>query len=152
MGEAVKPQDSYEVMQLEGEVLRRYWPMIVGELKKIPHTWGFWWTEDSLELASMNGQMQVWAVGPPSAIKLIAFSQVLHYPANRILQIGPVFGTDMDECFPVLAAVFEKFAVIEHCTFSEINGRPGLEKVMAPYGFKKYGVSLMRGVGPMRSH
>lgn len=143
---------TYEVSQLEGDELDRHWGAIAIQLRLVSHTWDTWWTEEALHLGAMNGHFQVWAIGPVGEIRGIAFTQVVEYPANRILHMGPVFGDGWTEMLPTFAAVIEKFGVARGCTVGEIGGRVGWEKVLRPYGFRKYGVTLVKHQEWNRSH
>lgn len=135
-----------EVELLTADKFVVYWPMIEKELDRVPHIWDTWWTKDTLYDAATHGRFQVWAVGPEDQVRLVLFTQVAWYPANRILQSVCMLGNSFDECAPVLEAALTRYAIAHECAFMEVTGRPGLERALAPYGMRRCGVVLSKPV------
>lgn len=143
--------ESYEVIRIQHDTdLMLYWPHITREMDRIPQVWDTWWTKEALLQQILCGGMQLWGVGPPNQLRLIAITQVNTYPANRILQIVLVLGNSLHESAPVLAATLQKFAHLQGCLIGEVVGRPGWEKFLAPHGFRKTAVVLTARLGAIR--
>lgn len=144
--------DPFEVQLLTPPEFDDYWLLIAKELDRVPHIWNVWWTKEYLYEGGMSGRFQVWAVGPKTQVRLVLFSQVVFYPANRILQAVCMIGNSFEECAPVLEACLVRWAQLHECTVMEVVGRPGLEKALAPYGLRKSGVVLSKAVPNERIH
>jgi hypothetical protein len=124
----------YEASRLRTEEVVYYWPFIDIELDRVPHIWCGHWTKDSLYELTMNDRFQLWGFGPPDQIRVFVFTQIVHYPANRILQAFLCFGNSLDEALPIIEATFERFAMETECKLFEIMGRKGWERKLR--GFK----------------
>lgn len=123
-----------------------YWPKISEELDHIPHVWSQWWTKEALFTAVLERRMEVWAVGPKDMFTVILFTQVLNYPASRVLQVFLAFGRGIDEVLPTLDATLDRYASIQGCTSIEVIGRDGWEKKLQSVGFKPSSIVLSRPV------
>lgn len=142
----------FEAHQLTKEQIDTYWPMIVRELDRIPHTWNVYWTKDFLYQGAMVGMFEVWASGPPEEIKIVLFTQIVNYPANKILQAILILGNSLEEAMPSLEAVLTRYAQVYHATVMEVTGRPGWEKKLSEFGLRKTGIVLSKAVHEERLH
>jgi hypothetical protein len=100
-----------------------YWPWIERELDTVSHTWYGHWTKESLRDLALCGQFQVWGFGPPNQIRIVVFTQLIHYPAGIVLQGFLSFGNSLDLALPIMEATFERFALETGCWRCEIVGR-----------------------------
>lgn len=132
--------------------VEKFWPHIVMELRKISHVWDMWWTEESLHMAVMSGTMEVWVAGRPPEFKLVFFTQILHFPANSILQVVLMFGTRLRELTPVIAATLEQYAEEHGCRYAEVFGRHGWERILERQGFKRSASVFTKPLGEFRRH
>lgn len=134
-----------------GEV-EKYWPEMLLELRKIKHLWDIWWTEEALYIQCVSGNMQVWVAGKPPSFSIVVFSQILHYPANSVLQAVLMFGTKVDEVLPVVVGTLEHFALEHGCKYAEVFGRHGWSKKLENYGFRASATMFSKPLGELRRH
>jgi len=146
MGQALRatlPSD-VEVHMLVGERFEHYWPQISLQLDFIPQFWATWWTKESIREGVLSGRFQCWGVGDAQQIRVVTFSQIATYPANRIFQVILAFGEGIDEALPALVATYEKFCFDSGCTIAEVTGRPGWSSKLSRYGFRQQSAVLTR--------
>jgi hypothetical protein len=122
--------------------VEHYWPAIAGELDKIRDQWEIWWTKEALKECAMDGRLQVWAIGSGDTIYLVAFAQVIYYPANKVMKIILLLGTRLDDFYDIAEATLEKFAKDQGCQYLETCGRPGWKRRCK--GVHSHGVVLTR--------
>jgi hypothetical protein len=127
--------EQYEASRLRNEEIVYYWPWINEELDRIPQTWSGHWTKDSLYELAMNERFQVWGFGPKKEIRVFVFTQIIHFPANRVLQIFLCFGNSLDEALPIIEATLERFALETSCALVEITGRRGWERKLKNFHY-----------------
>lgn len=125
-----------------------YWASIVPQLDTVKHTWDLWWTKDALYQAVMDGWMNCWVIGSIDTIHLVCFTQIINYPANRMLKVVLLFGTGLDTYFDVAEATLEKFAMNNQCVYLEAYGREGWRRRLE--GVKCHGVVLTREVSNLK--
>ena len=92
----VKPSMEFEGGIMTADSLVEFWPKICEQLDRIPLFWETHWTKESLHEAVMAGRYQVWGFGRPGSINVIVFTEVVDYPANRILRIPLIFGNSLE--------------------------------------------------------
>lgn len=138
--------------RLSPEQIAKYWPEMVLELRKISHVWDTWWTEDSLRLQMLTENMQVWAAGKPPVFHLVVVTQVLHYPANSILQAVLAFGTKVDEVLPLVVGTLEHYAQVHGCRYAEVFGRFGWQRKLEKFGYSKSATMMTKPLGILRRH
>jgi hypothetical protein len=127
-----------------------YWPMISKELDTIPQWWAPYWTKEYINTNVLNGGWQAWGFGDIDKVNIIILTQVMMYPANRILQIMLAFGNSLDLCMPLMEATLERFAVETGSKFCEFIGRPGWESKFPR--FKPVGIVFRCEVPTMGVH
>lgn len=130
-----------EVVRIGPEAYETWWPDISKQLDTVPQTWNKHWTKEALFEAGMRGVVQVWGFGLPKKINLIVYTQVVEYPASKILQVILAFGNSLDSCLPTLEATFERYAQVMECDRCEVFGRGGWERKLGGR-FKRDGVIL----------
>lgn len=121
-----------------------YWPAIDRELETIRHVWELWWTKDSLRQGALDGWMNVWAIGGKESISLVLFTQIVHYPANKMLKVVLIAGNKLDEFYDITEAALEKFCIDNGCVYVEAYGRDGWGKRIP--GIVKHGTMFTRKV------
>jgi len=127
-----------------------YWPMVSQELDTIPQYWTDYWTKDFINGSVVNESWQAWGFGKIGVVNVVVLSQILMYPASKVLQIMLAFGNSLDKCLPLMEATFERFAMETRCDVVEIVGRPGWEKKLPR--FRRYAVVLRAEVQPQGVH
>src|SRR5262245_30921885 len=87
--------------------------------------WELWWTLEALIDGVFQGWMNCWVIVGIESISLVVFTQIVHYPANKMLRIVLIAGNGLDQFFDVAEAAIEKFAIDNGCVLLEAHGRPG---------------------------
>ena len=147
----VKPSMEFEGGIMTADSLVEFWPKICEQLDRIPLFWGTRWTKESLHEAVMVGRYQVWGFGKPGSVNVIVFTEVVDYPANRILRIPLIFGNSLDQMLPIMeATMINKYAQEAGCSYCEAVGRAGWERKVPR--FKRVGVLLRCEVKRKRMH
>lgn len=129
-------------MQMPVEEFSRCWPEIQREMDRVPHIWAPWWTKEALFHSILAGQFQIWAAGHDGSVRLFLVTQIVNYPACRVLNSILMLGNSLDASMDALHAALEQFARNEGCARMEVLARPGFERKLAKYGLRKYGVAL----------
>jgi hypothetical protein len=131
---------------LTNDEFEHYWPEIEKMLDALPHTW-IDMTKDSIVSRVFNGSLQVWVMGE-RGIQMILFTQIAVFPRGSALQIiwcaGE--GLDYEKAGPGVEAALEFFAKTQGCKRIDVIGRPGWEKVLASWGFRRTEIVLSRPV------
>lgn len=145
-----KPELVVEVLTIEQVV--DFWPMIKNELLRIPEHWNELWTIESLQHMLENGVFKVWACGPqlgPNHIQynLVAFTQEVEFPANKILRIVLMFGNGMTPGhLDILDASFESYAQSNGIGLIDGMVRFGWLRTLRDRGVKPRGIYLTKKV------
>jgi hypothetical protein len=82
----------FEASRLRKEEIVYYWPWMEVELDRVTHIWCGHWTKEALYELALSERFQVWGFGPKDEIRIFVFTQIIHFPANRILQAFLCFG------------------------------------------------------------
>lgn len=127
------------------------WPEIQKEMDKVQEHWEMWYTKPFVFNAVMAGQWQVWAAGDDGRAKLVLFTQIVFYPAAKVLQGIFVLGNSLEPCMDAVWAATEKFARENDCVRMEVLGRRGWERKLSHFGFRNVGVTLSVAVNPTRT-
>ena len=136
--------DKGEAHLLSPEQAMFYWPAISKELHAVRHVWDLWWTEDALRQAVLDGWMNVWAIGGSESISLVLFTQIVYYPANKMLRVVLTVGNRLEEFFDVAEAALEKYSIDNGCMYMEAHGREGWGRRVP--GIVKHGTMFTRKV------
>ena len=151
MVEEHKPERvQFEASRLHREEIVYYWPWILDELDRVPHIWSGHWTKDSLYELSMAERFQVWGFGPKDEIRIFVFTQIIHFPANKVLQAFLCFGNSLNEALPIIEATFERFAMETQCELFELTGREGWKRKLK--GFRQDFVVLTKNLKKQGVH
>lgn len=118
------------------------WPRIQRELDKVVHVWEPWYTKQHIFQSVLAGQFQVWAAGWSGKIHLFLFTQIVFYPAAKVLQGTLILGNSLDVCRDAIWAAAEQFARENECTRIEILGRRGWERTLADLGFRTVNIVM----------
>lgn len=137
------------VEMFTSDQVERYWPYMSRELDTIKPLWDRWWTKEWIQNACIGGVWQTWGVGDESSIKLIFITQVLQYPANKILHIVLAFGTEFDRGMDLIVASLDRYGRSQGCTWMEFAGRPGFERKL---GLRRTHVFIAKPIYPMETH
>jgi hypothetical protein len=129
-----------EARRIDPEEWNLHWPDISRELDTIPQYWAPYWTKDYMCANVMTGGWQAWGFGDVGSIRVIVLTQLIVYPASRVMQMMLGFGNSLDLVAPLIEATMERFAMEAECDYCEIVGREGWAKKFPR--FKKVGVVL----------
>jgi hypothetical protein len=137
-----------EAHLLSPEQAMLYWPEIDKELDTVRHAWEIWWTKEALRQGVLDGWLNVWAIGGRESISLILFTQIVHYPANKMLRVVLIVGNRLEEFFDIAEAALEKYCINTGCLYIEAHGRDGWGKRVP--GIVKHGTMFTRKVTNLR--
>ena len=137
-------------VQMPLERFVEMWPHIQRELDRVPHVWDPWYTKQHIFNAVLAGQFQVWGAGHDGSPRIVLFTQIVFYPAAKVLQGILVLGNSLDRCADAIWAATEKFAKEQECDRIEILGRAGWERKLDRFGFRKVSVVLSANVNQTR--
>ena len=139
-----------EARLIEPDEWMVYWPQISRELDRIPQYWQAYWTKDYICNSVVSGVWQAWSFGNSEYVTMFVLTQIIIYPAGRVLQIMLAFGNSLKSYVPLLEATFERLAVETSCQYCDLVGRPGWEKFFPR--FRRVGVVLRCDVPNVRMH
>lgn len=142
MGQIVEKDEEFEVeaRRINPEEWGVYWPEVSKQLDTIPEHWEVYWTKDYINMSVVSGGWQAWGFGDYREVRLIVLTQLIVYPASRVLQMVLAFGNNLEGMEALVEAVFERFGMEAGCQYCEIVGRAGWEKKFPR--FKRVGVVL----------
>ena len=126
------------------EKVQVYWPHIASMMERMPNTLANHTPQSLFELC-MEGGVQLWLVGREKH-ELAMLSSISNYPNARVLEIFWGAGTGALKSGPIVDATIEQFAKKTGCDRIDVHGRPGWEKIMEPYGFKKLSIIMSKPV------
>lgn len=142
----IDPNSGVYVELLDYPLLVAMWPEVSGALRSMPHML-LNDTPESLLLKAQAQHIQVWGVGRPPRVEMFIITQISEHPARRVLEITMCFGPEVLELVgPAVDAALDNFAAHEGCSYIEVFGRPGWERILKPWGFEKRSVVLSRQV------
>src|SRR5262245_60374989 len=104
-----------EARRISIEEWNTHWPKISAALDRIPQFWADYWTKESINGAVVQGQWQAWGFGGIGDINIVVLTQIMSFPASRILQMILAFGNDLERLLPLMEATFERFAIETEC-------------------------------------
>lgn len=81
-------------------------------------------------------EMQLWvAVNKKEKIQAFAVTQIVNYPAKRVMIIMFASGSCLEKWLHFIH-ILKNYAEYQDCRSIEIYGRKGWEKKLAPYGYQ----------------
>ena len=126
-----KPPILYGV---QPEELDKYWPLVerqlVSELEYADGKFNLKSIKDGLKLT----ELQLWVVKQGDEISMSVVTQLVNYPAKKVMLILFLGGENFDE-FKHLASMIFEFAEYWECESVEIYGRTGWKKKLKDLGF-----------------
>lgn len=140
-------EQAHIVRRLEELEVESFWPLIAEQLDLVPHIWEPFWTREYLQRMSCAGGMQVWGCGTSDRLTMVVWTQIVHYPACRALQVVLALGSGIDEALPLLEHELQKFGQITGCEICEVIGRPGWWPKLRGLGFQRRNVTFIRDIG-----
>jgi hypothetical protein len=152
MGEAIAYDHEFEVeaRRIYPDEWAIHWPAISRELDTIPQYWAPYWTKEYMSSNVISGGWQAWGFGDLGTIRVIVLTQLIIYPASRVMQLMLAFGNSLEAVAPLIEATMERFAMEAECQYVEIVGREGWAKWFPR--FKRVGVVLRCKVPTMGVH
>lgn len=142
--------EGYKATRLSTSDIVQLWPQVVEQLMCIPHIWTGRWTLDALYTLSINSRFQLWAFGPEEELRVIVFTQIIEYPASRVVQAFLCFGNSLDDALPIIEATLERFCIENECKTFELVGRRAWERKLK--GFTLDCVVLTKAVKSQGVH
>lgn len=128
------------------------WGSIRQSLEGIPHFWEYYTQEWFFEQCA-KGNIQVWACGSDRGVDLIVVTEVVQFPAMRVLRLMGASGEGLEKHVDRLQDVFDGFAKMQNCSRIELVGRPGwIRKFRSLRGQSYDYIVMSRPVDAQRSH
>ena len=87
------------------------------------------------------GDWQLWAAEKDGAVEAMLLTRVLVYPRLKSVEMLSAIGRERRDWTPFIAEI-ETWARANGCALMEALARPGWERVLAPYGYRKTHVLL----------
>lgn len=114
------------------------WPKVKDMVTKaIEHSDGKFNTDDLYKLLQ-DKACQLWVAYNHESKQIVgvAITEIIVYPNEKRLNFFVLTGTDFAKLYELSEPIYA-FARAHNCKKADVIGRPGWEKVLAPYGFKK---------------
>lgn len=125
--------------------LEKAWPIVAPQLQRA--------LDESLGELSLEGvrqrlmkaKMQLWMIGDEFDEDTlgVVITQVERGEMASFLNIVLCAGDGLEEWIDHLH-VLEMFAEQQNCEYIKVHGRAGWERILKPYGYKKYSVVLSK--------
>lgn len=104
------------------------------------------WTEEHVLSGLILGQQGLWVVRKPQEIIGAFTTEIVNYPAKRMLSVHFLGGEAIDEWYPNLSKTLVQYARNGGCAGIEINGRAGFWKWFKDDEFERVAVFYERKV------
>lgn len=121
-----------------------YWQEIIEGLKAVPRYFEYYseeWTYEQVK----RGHLAVWALSD-GVIRGIVLSRVLEYPKQKEFAILAIYGLDMLDFFELMSDVFMNVARKLGCKTISASCRPGLKRLLKPFGAEAESYHMYRAV------
>lgn len=113
------------------------WGAIVPILEESAASWNKGHTLESLYHSLIQGRIGLLlAQLVPLEIKLVIIYEVHEFPNGKVLKLPMVAGTGLKEALPKLVPAVQNLAQMYSASSIQVQGRKGLGRLLAPYGYK----------------
>ena len=136
----VKPEDVSDYWQLVGPILKKATDVSEGR-----------YSISDLKERCESGAFQLWLVIDNGRVNAALTFSISIFPQKRILSIHYLGGEMMKDWIAPLADFMQRMTLVQQCDGLEFVGRPGWEKVLAPFGLRKAFVHYIRGADEIRT-
>lgn len=132
--------------QLTSDAVDRYWGGIEIALDSAPHLWELFDTKENLYYILSRGLAQCWVVFKGDEHKCTYFTRVNEYPSGaKLVTVWWMVG-DLEDSLPTLHDTMYDFCIKMGAQYFEVEGRPGWERMLRPYGMVRDRVILRKTV------
>ena len=139
---SLSPSRTFELRRIMPEQIASQWPVVEKLLLERPGFWDQLLTLEAIEQHLSSGGFQLWIVYLDDKRFLFVMSQVIIYPACRVLKFFWASGNGLEDYIWALVDTMNQVAFDLGCTHMEMEvGRKGWGAKMRPFG-----VSLSRQI------
>ena len=111
------------------EEVPKIWGEVLPQIERcVPHSEGEMTPED-FYIALVDAEMQLWIAVEDNEVLASMVTQVIPYPAKKVLRVIAIAGEDMDKWLHFQPDL-EEFARLMGCSSLEAWGRKGWKKVL----------------------
>lgn len=129
--------ESFELRRVMPEQIAGQWPVLEKLLLEHPSLWNQLLTLETIEQHLASGGFQLWIVYIDDKHYVFAMSQMIIYPACRVLKFFWASGHGLEDHFWALAESMNAVALDLGCTHTEMEvGRKGWEPRMRQFGYE----------------
>lgn len=112
------------------------WPRVAPILERAINVSDGKYTLDQVHDYLNTRDMQLWVVEKTGRMLCVCVTQIINFPNKKVLLILFCAGEGMFEWVRLIKPILA-WGKNEGCASAEIYGRPGWEKVLPDFGFKK---------------
>lgn len=132
---------------LTGEQVEHYWQEFEQLLDAEPELWQRAFTKQGLKQQLLDGGVHLWAVANArEEVDIFFLSRVYRTEVEKIFQIFWMMGHDLSQALPAIEVLLDDVAGRQGCTFFEVVGRKGFERVLGKIGFRFEAATFFRPV------
>jgi len=142
------PEDAAQLMMVPPQLIERTWPIVEHFFEGAPAWWTARYDKESVRTLFLEGHMQLWCANDEDHILGVLVTELRNYPLMKICNIVLLVGTDMPRWMHHLETV-ELWARREKAEFIHAVGRPGLKRVLKPWGYEQEAVALVKNLETM---
>jgi hypothetical protein len=107
----------------------KLWKKVLPQIERcVPHSEGEMEAPD-FYVALIDGEMQLWIAVEDEEVIASMVTQIIPYPAKKVLRVIAIAGEDMDKWFHFQPDL-EEFAILMGCSSLEAWGRKGWKKIL----------------------
>ncbi len=107
----------------------KLWKKVLPQIERcVPHSEGEMEAPD-FYVALVDGEMQLWIAVEDEEVIASMVTQIVPYPAKKVLRVIAIAGEDMDKWFHFQPDL-EEFAILMGCSSLEAWGRKGWKKIL----------------------
>jgi hypothetical protein len=137
-------QISVEKLGRDGLVF--YWPQISEALDATRELWEHCHSKDEILERCISENMQVWVVAHGDVNTIAFITQIFTNRAGKFFEVFWMYGEGMVEALPLLDMALDDFAGKWGCSYIQIVGRKGFERLLRPRGFDFRAATYLRPV------
>lgn len=127
------------------------WEEIETHLQEGDDYWKEYYTLGSILTAILTGEMQVWEVLDKDDLLVVALTEFVDFPMCSVLRIIWIGGKNLRHAISALD--FAEFVALRSkCSKVQFFGREGLERFVAPRGYRQHSVLYEKDLKGMREH
>lgn len=113
------------------------WPKIRGYIRSATERTGGRYEPEDVLYEILDGKLLLWAVIEGTEILGVATTRFMEYPRKKTLMVPFLAGKGFSDWGGEVVATLGKWAANNGCSAMEAAGRPGWERILDAYGYKR---------------